>query len=92
MESAGNIDISSLKRGFREIIQSSRIRALTKDEIVYLLTTTDPDEINALYSEANVIRKTYLKEFICVHGIIEFSNSCTKDCCYCGLRNQNISL
>lgn len=89
LESVRRIDDASLSPEFREIVRSSRVRDLTKEEIAYLLETNNPEEVNALYSEANTIRKAYLKEFICVHGIIEFSNICAKDCRYCGLRSEN---
>lgn len=89
LESARKVDDTSLSREFREIVQATRMRDLTKEEILYLLATDNLEEVNALYSEANTIRKAYLKEFICVHGIIEFSNICAKDCCYCGLRSEN---
>ena len=35
------------------------------------------------------MRKAFLKDFICIHGIMEFSNYCKNDCFYCGLRNEN---
>lgn len=89
LESARKVDDTSLSREFRKIVQATRIRDLTKEEILYLLATDNLEEVNALYSEANTIRKAYLKEFICVHGIIEFSNICAKDCHYCGLRSEN---
>ncbi len=42
-----------------------------------------------LYEKANNIRQKYLGNSCCVHGIIEFSNYCSCDCLYCGLRNSN---
>jgi len=46
-------------------------------------------ETEALLMEADTTRRAALKDFICIHGIIEFSNYCTKDCAYCGLREPN---
>lgn len=89
LESSRKVNNSSLSGEFKKILRASRVRELSKEEIGYLLETENPDEVNALYSEANTIRKAYLKEFICVHGIIEFSNICSKDCHYCGLRSEN---
>lgn len=91
LEGAQNINISKLSYTFKNIIEASRIRDLNRDEIIYLLNTTGPEQ-EALFSEANIIRKTYLKDFICIHGIIEFSNFCQNDCLYCGLRKQNSKL
>lgn len=85
------IDISKLSRKFKDIIQASKSRDLAKEEIVYLLKTKGSEQ-KALFSEANLIRKTYIKDFICIHGIIEFSNFCKNDCLYCGLRKENLTL
>jgi biotin synthase len=88
LESSQKIDISKLSQKFKRIIQSSQLRQLNKKEIIYLLKT-EGIEKEALFSEANVVRKNYLADFICIHGIIEFSNYCKNDCLYCGLRVQN---
>lgn len=82
------IDLSKLSDRFQEIIKAAAIRDLAKEEIVYLLKT-EGEENEALFSEANIIRKTYIKDFICIHGIIEFSNYCRNNCDYCGLRRDN---
>ena len=67
------IDISKLSEKFKNIIQTSKSRDLIKEEIVYLLQTKGLEQ-EALFSEANLVRKIYIKDFICIHGIIEFSN------------------
>ena len=85
------IDISKLSGKFKDIIQTSKSRNLIKDEIIYLLKTKGLEQ-KALFSEANLVRKTYIKDFICIHGIIEFSNFCKNDCFYCGLRKKNLTL
>jgi biotin synthase len=85
------IDISKLSGKFKDIIQASKSRDLTKKEIAYLLQTKGLEQ-KALFSEANLVRKTYIKDFICIHGIIEFSNFCKNDCFYCGLRMENKKL
>lgn len=85
------IDISKLNGKFKDIIQISKSRDLIKDEIIYLLQTKGLEQ-EALFSEANLVRKIYIKDFICIHGIIEFSNFCKNDCFYCGLRKENRTL
>lgn len=72
----------------QKIIEDSRKRDLTRDEVIYLLQS-EGDEKEFLLNEANSRRQEYLKEFICIHGIIEFSNHCKNDCLYCGLRKEN---
>lgn len=91
LENSQNVDIAKLSDQFKNIIEASRFRDLTRDEIIYLLNTQGLEK-EALFLEANIIRKTYLKDFICIHGIIEFSNFCKNDCFYCGLRKENRAL
>ncbi|MDP2684578.1 MAG: [FeFe] hydrogenase H-cluster radical SAM maturase HydE [bacterium] len=88
---SSKIDIEKLDKEFRDIIEASKTRELKKEEIVYLLNI-EGQEKEALFSEANIVRKTTLKDFICIHGIIEFSNYCKNDCSYCGLRVKNTKL
>lgn len=88
LESKPQLDIAELDPKFVDIIKDSKVRNLTKDEIIYLLKT-EGLEREALYREAEITRKTYIRDFICVHGIIEFSNHCRNSCNYCGLRNEN---
>ena len=91
LESFKKIDLSKLSDSFRAILQASKIRDLRKDEIIELLKCKGQEK-EAIFSEANVLRKTTIKDFICIHGIIEFSNNCTNDCFYCGLRKENSSV
>jgi len=91
LKSPRKINIPELGVRFRNIVKVSHTRDLTKKEIIYLLNA-DGLEKEALFSEANIIRKAHLKDFICIHGIIEFSNFCKNDCLYCGLRKENQKL
>jgi len=79
---------TDLSREFQKILEAVKIRDLTKPEIVRLLKT-EGEEKEILFSEANLTRQVFLKDFICIHGIIEFSNYCKNDCLYCGLRLEN---
>lgn len=81
-------DIRNVSPKFREILENAQIKNLTKEEIVYLLKT-EGREKEALFSEADAVRKENLKDFICLHAIIEFSNHCANNCFYCGLRRDN---
>lgn len=65
---------------------------LTKDEIVYLLSLSDKDEIAQLYKRSDEVRKEFCGDDVHLRGIIEFSNYCEQDCLYCGLRNSNDNL
>jgi biotin synthase len=72
----------------KKIISFASTRTLTETEILTLLKTKGKEK-EALFSEADIVRKTYVKDFICLHGVIEFSNYCQNNCFYCGLRRDN---
>lgn len=80
---------SKLKKTlFKSIKQKLNI-----NDLEYLLSLENEEDLYALFVQANIIRKESIKDHICIHGIIEFSNYCKNNCLYCGLRcdNQNIN-
>jgi biotin synthase len=88
LSNQGETDLRNASPKFKKILQNAQIRDLKKEEIIYLLKTKEQEK-KALFSEADAIRKENLKDFICLHGIIEFSNYCVNNCEYCGLRRDN---
>lgn len=83
------IDLSKLDSVFIDILKNHSTREFTRDEIIRLLGTEDQEEMDTIFSEANTLRQVNLKDFFCIHGIIEFSNHCVRDCFYCGLRRSS---
>ncbi|MBI5071607.1 [FeFe] hydrogenase H-cluster radical SAM maturase HydE [Candidatus Falkowbacteria bacterium] len=81
-------DTNNVSFKFREILKNAQIGDLTKEEIIYLLKT-EGQEKEVLFSEADAVCKENLKDFICLHAIVEFSNYCANNCFYCGLRSEN---
>lgn len=63
-------------------------RLLNTEHLVTLLQTTDNDWFE-LREEADRVRKSILGPEVHLRGIIEFSNFCTQNCLYCGLRRDN---
>ena len=61
---------------------------LEKEKILALLS----DEANekALFEQADKVRHEFVNKKVC--GLIEFSNICRNNCCYCGLRRDNCKL
>jgi len=57
-----------------------------------LLNLKGKDNLETLFAEANSIRKEKIEDFVCIHGIIEFSNYCKNNCLYCGIRHDNKKL
>jgi len=84
-------DPNTLDPKFVKIIKNSKQRPLKQDEIEYLLECKGR-EMQALFSEADMMRRANINDFFCIHGIIEFSNYCINDCSYCGLRKQNTAI
>ena len=64
-------------------------RELKREELLRLLKSEEPAELDLLYKTANFLRQKFLSNSCCVHGIIEFSNYCKHDCAYCGIRRSN---
>jgi biotin synthase len=72
-----------------EVLQKVNLsKELEKEEIKYLLSLKDKEELKLLYETANNIRQKDHDNACCVHGIIEFSNYCASDCFYCGIRKS----
>lgn len=86
LEPRMDIDVSRLDEAFLETLKAASTTGLSRDGVIRLLRTQDPVELATLFAEANTVRQSRLKDFFCIHGIIEFSNHCVRDCQYCGLR------
>jgi biotin synthase len=46
----------------------------------------------ALYDRADALRRATMGEQVHLRGIVEFSNICTNDCLYCGIRAGNAGI
>lgn len=66
--------------------------ALTGDDIAALLALDQPDDVESLYHRADLVRQKYVGNDVHLRGLIEFSNICRKNCCYCGIRRGNHGL
>jgi biotin synthase len=62
---------------------------LKYEELLYLMHLEDKNDLSFLYKVVNFLRQKYLGNSCCVHGIIEFSNYCRRDCYYCGISSIN---
>jgi biotin synthase len=89
LEPKGKIDLSLLNPSFTNVLAKSFSNNLDRSDIIHLLSTEDDMELEALFSEANTLRQANLRDFFCIHGIIEFSSNCVRSCHYCGLRKPS---
>ncbi len=62
---------------------------LNKNQLQYLMNLNQPEKLKNFYQAAYQLRTSILNEEIYLRGIIEFSNLCSKDCYYCGIRKSN---
>ncbi len=62
---------------------------LEREEIITLLETADPEERSQIYETAEALTLYYLGPEVHLRGLVEFSNYCTRNCNYCGLRADN---
>lgn len=70
----------------------SRELELTYNDILDFLRSRDKSEIDHLYKTADRIRSEYVGDEIQVRALLDFSNCCSKNCLYCGLRKGNTKL
>lgn len=62
----------------------------SEDQLTEVLERADQDE--AIFAEADLIRRQCVGDEVHLRGIIEFSNCCQQNCLYCGLRRDNKKL
>ncbi len=71
-----------------DIIQKAILtHHLDKDELVELLS--DETKEAELFNAADNVRKEFVGDDVHLRGLIEFSNICKNNCCYCGIRRDN---
>lgn len=63
-------------------------RNFTRGEIVELLQTKGEERV-LLLKKAQKAKETVVGKKVFFRGLIEFSNICSKDCLYCGIRKSN---
>jgi len=62
---------------------------LNRDDIIALLETDDEATEQELFARAYELKLQTVGRKVYFRGIIEFSNVCTKNCFYCGIRRDN---
>jgi len=60
-----------------------------RNTLHHILSTQDPDEIEAIRHVAEQTLLKHCGDTVRLRGLIEFSNRCTSDCYYCGIRRSN---
>lgn len=74
----------------REKIKTIALKSeLSAGDIHFLLSLKDPGEIKFLGELAYAVKYEHVGNKVYFRGLIEFSNICSKDCLYCGIRRSN---
>jgi biotin synthase len=80
--------INTMERTIKEILKKE---AFTRKEIISLLQSTGEDR-TLLFKISAETKERYIGNKVWFRGLIEFSNICSKDCLYCGIRKGNKNL
>ena len=62
---------------------------LSLPEIARLIDCSDPQLCLELYRAAYRVKEQYVGKKVYLRGLIEYSNICTRNCLYCGIRRAN---
>ncbi|SHG83571.1 biotin synthase [Thermosyntropha lipolytica DSM 11003] len=62
---------------------------MEQDKILDFLKSDKSEDMDYLFTEAFSIRQKTIGNRVYLRGLIEFSNFCTLDCLYCGVRRSN---
>ena len=62
---------------------------MNRHKIIEKLSLSDPALLAPLYAKACAIKTSAIGNKVYLRGLIEFSNICSKNCYYCGIRCEN---
>lgn len=78
-----------IRKDVSALIQRAEAGAdLAREELACLLSL-EGEEQKALFASADRVRARTVGDGVHLRGLIEFSNICRMDCCYCGIRRSN---
>ena len=63
----------------------------SRDDIILLLGSRGKER-TLLFKRSAEVKEKFIGKKVWLRGLIEFSNICSKDCFYCGIRNGNKNL
>ncbi len=63
--------------------------SFSREDIIRLLSVETDLEKNLIFQKAAEIREKFIGNTIVLRGLIEYSNICSKNCLYCGIRAGN---
>ena len=63
-------------------------KTFSHDELVILLSA-DKGEQNLIFQKASEVKQNNVGNKVYLRGLVEYSNICSKNCFYCGVRSGN---
>lgn len=72
----------------KSVIEILEQKDFTRDEIGQLLQSEGDDRV-LLLKKAKQVKESTVGKKVYFRGLVEFSNVCSKDCLYCGIRKSN---
>lgn len=72
----------------QEIKNINKKDILSKKDIISLLKCNDDESVD-LFNYASSVRDVCVGDKVFLRGLIEYSNICSKDCLYCGIRKSS---
>jgi biotin synthase len=63
--------------------------SFSRRDIISLLSIETDAERNLIFQKAATVREKFVGNTIALRGLIEYSNICSKNCLYCGIRAGN---
>jgi len=62
---------------------------MNHNELTEKLSISESASLKSLYAEANKVKTSTIGNKVYLRGLVEFSNICSKNCYYCGIRREN---
>jgi len=75
-----------IKKPLEQVLQG---QALTRDDILQLLSLEDPGDMEQLFRAARQVRQQHFGRRVFMYGFVYFSNHCHNDCHFCYARKSN---
>lgn len=88
-----NIKVDLISKGgimIRNLINKlNDTNDLSSEELLYILDNLDEKSKDYLIEKAHETRMKYCGNVVYMRGLIEFTNYCSRNCIYCGIRREN---
>lgn len=81
-----------MRAKFMDALYHTLCSQLPSHKQIVTLLEAEGEEVKELFDAADRVRASGVGNEVHLRGIIEFSNYCIKNCCYCGLRKSNKQL